>query len=65
MGRMNEKEIFQEDTPPNVILSDEDLVPNNEGPESTRSKSPIIQINESNVTYFACSVCIQACVLDK
>ena len=44
MGRMNEEEVFQEDTPPNVIISDEDMVPtNHDGP---RSDSPIIQFNE-------------------
>ena len=44
MGRMNEEEVFQEDTPPNVIISDEDMVPTN--PDGPRSDSPIIQFNE-------------------
>ena len=51
MGRMNEEEVFQEDTPPNVIISDEDLMPNNDSPGGTRSDSPIIKTNEKGTVY--------------
>ena len=51
MGRMDEGDIFHEDSPPNVILSDEDLMPNNDSPGGTRSDSPIIKTNEKGTVY--------------
>jgi hypothetical protein len=48
---MNEEEVFQEDTPPNVIISDEDLMPNNDSQGGPRSDSPIIKTNEKGTVY--------------
>ena len=48
---MDEGDIFHEDSPPNVILSDEDLMPNNDSPGGTRSDSPIIKTNEKGTVY--------------
>ena len=51
MGRMDEGDIFHEDSPPNVILSDEDLMPNNDSQSGPRSDSPIIKTNETGTVY--------------
>ena len=51
MGRMDEGDIFHEDSPPNMILSEEDLMPNNDSPGGTRSDSPIIKTNEKGTVY--------------
>ena len=48
---MDEGDIFHEDSPPNVILLDEDLMPNNDSPGGTRSDSPIIKTNEKGTVY--------------
>ena len=42
MGRMNEADIPHEDTPPNMIISDQDSIP-------FRSDSPVIKLNEKSV----------------
>ena len=41
MGRMNEADVLQEDTPPNMIISDQDSIP-------FRSDSPVIKIEEKS-----------------
>ena len=42
MGRMNEADIPHEDTPPNMIISDQDSIP-------FRSDSPVIKLNEKSI----------------